>query len=264
MKISKKIFIKLSVLSIILVICFFSLWLDSRAKAAVILPGETMNLHVKMEVSKDGSTWYNYSGTDYSGNQTLTASPGDTIQIRVKVWNDGNGLALNVTGASSVTNPTYITSVSVINANLDGLDAISYVGDFFSGSGEATLSQVAAGTTEATSQQGLFSVTLASNIPAGETVVLGTVTISNYASPDAANNPFIKVARAEGLGNNSVIRIVVNPVSTQSASTQEDLPQTGSSVSNSSIVLLALGLLAIVFSISILVFRINRRKKDFK
>ncbi len=259
MKISKKIFIRMGTLLVIFMVCFFSFWLVIRTRAAVVMPGETMNLHVKMEASKDGTTWYNYSGTDYSANQNLSANPGDTIQIRVKVWNDGTGLAVNVTGTGSATNAAYISSTSVINANLDALDAVSYVGDFFSGSGEATLSQVAAGTTEATSQQGLFSITLSNNIPAGETVVLGTVTISNYGA--LTQNPFIKTAMAEGLGNNSIVRIVVNPT------TQESLPQTGSSILNLSIVFLALSLLAIVFGISILVLRTirtNRRKKDFK
>lgn len=228
MNLSKKSLRKLFIFLFSLTTVFLLIWPMVNVKGGEISPGEAVNLHIKAEASTDGTNWYNYSGTDYSGNQTLSANPGDTIQVRIKVWNDGDAPATGVVGTASVINSSYISSNSIINDDSDG-NSTSYSGSFFSGNGQGTLSSVGTGT-EGTSETGIFSLTLSNSIPDGETVLLGEITISDYGL--VVKNPFWGVARAEGLGNKSAIRVAVNvSQSTEiTSSTEEELPQTGGQI----------------------------------
>lgn len=210
MKIVKNFFMVLITLAILTLFFFPSAHFKSTAQE------DNVNLHIKVEVSKDGTTWYNYSGTEYSGNQTLSASPGDTIQVRIKIWNTGTFYVRNVTGTGTLTNSSYIASAAVINTDGDA-NGRNYDGYFFSGIGTGSIAQVDQGTTEASAELLLLSFTLSNNFPAGETVIFGEATISKYTI--IGRSDFIDRAYAEGTGRKSAIRIAVNVPLT--------LPQTG-------------------------------------
>ncbi len=226
-------------------------------KAEAAAPGDLdgVNLHIKTEGSLDhGATWFNFSGTEESDNASLNAVPGETIDYRIKVWNDGLLRdALNVQIEGTVTNPTYVTGL-VADGDADG-DLNGFVGFTFAGGGVGQIANIDIGGTELAGYQMIDGqIQLSNNIPAGTTIMLGTVRIVDYAPEGIGFNSLSRIAnifgvnraRADGAGRQSAIRITIGvgsssgtgtklaatPTESPTASITQTtaLPQTGGSI----------------------------------
>ena len=206
-------FFKKIILALLILALVFFLTRLPKTKAQ----DDEVNLYIKAEASADnGATWSNYSGIGHAaGNQTLNAKPGDTIQVRIKLWNTSTTEnATNVVGTGTLTNSSYVASASL-------LDAGHYTGYFFAGSGAGAIDQVNLNTDENTAEILLLSLTLSNNFPVGETIIIGEVNITNYGRGIIGiDNFLIDRARAEGVGRKSSFRIAVNVAA-------PPLPQTG-------------------------------------
>jgi len=196
----------------------------------------TINLHIKVEASKDqGATWYNYSGADYSGGQTLSANPGDTIWIRIKLWNDGEEAAGSIAGTGAISNYSYVSSATVLDADKDE-DTIPYDGYFFTGTGTGNIGVVLNGTSETFHAEQLLLAIKLSDVapPEGSNIILGEATISAYDELHPVKIPWVERALAAGLNRKSAVRIAINtsqttstPTPTPTPTSTENLPETG-------------------------------------
>lgn len=193
---------------------------------------DDVNLHIKLEGSlNNGVNWHNYSGTEFSGGESITANPGDTVLMRVKIWNTGDGNAYDVVSSGTLTNFAYVNAVNVVSTDADG-NGRSYTVD--PGVTGGTISQVNLGGTEpCTAQTGSECATLnfvlSDNFPVGQTVIVSEITIDSYTDRRVANslfNDMIREAYAVGTGRKSAARIVVNVAQPEVT----ELPQTGGSI----------------------------------
>ena len=205
------------------------------------------NCHIKVEVSRDGgATWYNYQTNPIgSGNSTLYANPGDSILIRLKGWYDADVELLGgqADGYITINNTVYIANPGVsVNLDSDG-DAVTYNPAFFTSSsaigmlavldGNATESDcvekdvITPGPPYSKCQMMRVGMQLGNNFPVGETIITGTVYVTNYTERQPVSwwdrlNLFGK-ARAQG-NINSTFRISVNVAGAQT------LPATGADI----------------------------------
>lgn len=225
--------------------------LASNVEAAAPGDLDQVDLHIKTEGSTDGGlTWFNFSGTEESGDISLNVNAGATISYRIKVWNDGTRDALNVQVEGTVTNPIYVTTL-VANGDADG-DLNGFDGFTFAGGGAGEIDNIDIGGSEIAGFQMINGqIQLSANIPAGTTIMLGTVTILNYDPEGWTLNPLQRIAsifgvnraHADGAGRQSAIRISINvgsssygvkgvttPEPTISEETPVILPQTGGSI----------------------------------
>lgn len=158
-------------------------------------------VYLKVEASKDnGTTWYNYSGTDSPESEILAVNPGDSILVRIKIWTT-ESTAYIVGGAGIVTNSQYLSDIELISLDSDE-NANEYDGYFFDESGIGTITIIGI-KDEATADSATARITIANNIPAG-TVIEGGVEITSAV--EVAWNPFGKVF-AQGL-KNSAFRLI--------------------------------------------------------
>ena len=186
-----------------------------------------VDLKFKIEGSTDNATWVNYSGTDFAGGQTITASPGDVIYWRVKIWNEGPQRALTIDNEAAYINDSYIELIDITNMDLDG-DEREYDG--------GDLDQVNEGTSEDTGYQGVSgSITLKNSFPEGETAIVFGGYVADYTAGALgfAPMPLVSRALAVGVNKSSAIRIVVNTTplanntTVATAPVITTLPQTG-------------------------------------
>lgn len=189
----------------------------------------SVNLHTKVEASSDnGATWHNYSGTEFSGGETITASPGDTILVRLKIWNSATTwYVTNLTGAATTTNSSYIQTATITSADYDG-NTNPYIGYFFDGTGAGAIATVLQSGSEngANCESLLASFTLSNDFPVGETVITAQATIGGYTENEVLvgeNEVLVGlldklgIAKAAGTGRNSTARIAVNVAATPTA-----------------------------------------------
>lgn len=177
--------------------------------------GDGVALFIKYDISTDnGVTWHNFTGTTDAGGEAITANSGDTVLVRVKTWNTGATNALDVTGHISTTNPSLISSATVLD-NSGG-----YTGFFISGAATGGITPVPAATGSTPGLTFTTALKLSNNFPTGQTIIDSTVTIDDYTIPKlpSYNPSLIQKAYADGAGGYSTIRIVVNSA---------PLPQTG-------------------------------------
>ena len=199
---------------------------------------DNVNVHVKVEVSSDGAMWYNYSGTESPGGSTLMAQPGDTIYIRVSIWNNGTAPTPAATGTGSITNSSYLGFTNVENDSDHG--GTSFTGSFFSGAGTGTTPFLGANTLESNAQSLTATAKLSADFPVGTTYITGQVTIIDYAliARLPSNLAFVDTALAAGRNRVSSFRVAVTveaPAAdnddsgdTQTTTeTAEELPSTG-------------------------------------
>lgn len=187
----------------------------SRVFAAGAGEVDGVDLHIKVEGSADhGATWFNFSASEpgEADNQTITVSPGEQIEFRVKVWNTGVLFrAANVDIAGSVTNAGYVSALD--------LTASDFIGFLSLNGGAGTAVLVQAGSTEdANFQEVQGTIQLAATFPVGQTLLVGNVNIVDYDPQALGFNPsrFIaqtlgfKRAFALGVDRASALRIAVN------------------------------------------------------
>lgn len=210
-------------------------FLINTPKVSAAGADDGVNLHIMAEASNDnGATWHNYSGTESPGGETITANPGETIKLKIQVWNTDTDNATVITGTGAITNGDYISSGVVRSDDADH-NGREYIGSFLPSSGDTGgLAQVnALGSKACNPNSGdeclTLAITLADSFPEGETIILGTFTITDYTSPRELIGykgnllNFMGRALAYGAGRNSIVRISVNVA----APTQ--LPATGPS-----------------------------------
>ena len=208
----------------------------------------SVNVHIKVEASNDGgTTWHNYSGTEYSGSETVSANPGDKVYLRAKIWNTATLWRVSdLTAIGEMTNYSYLSTAAVESADADH-NGTAFTGSFFSGTGQAAIATVLEGGVEngLNCEILLGSITLGNSFPSGETTLTAGATIGTYTETNMGVgllNKFFGIAKAEGTGRNSTARISVNvaqaltptPTSTPTPTPEptvaaSDLPQTGSS-----------------------------------
>lgn len=215
--------------SITLIIGIFLVLILLVANKAVLAaePGDEdgVDLKIKIEASTDhGATWVNFSGTDFSGNQSITANPGDQIDWRLKLWNEGAQLADNVDISEDYENEEYIDDITITDFDLDNDGR-----EFDSGD----ISRVDENTSENVGYQGVSgTITLVDNFPTEQTTIIFGGNISDYDAGFIAHSPWQLVERAfaVGVGKESFVRIVVNENNTveQNSNTNTRiLPPTG-------------------------------------
>ncbi len=191
-------------------------------------------LRTKLEVSKPGSDWMNYTAEDNPGNQTLSVNAGDTVTFRLKVWDVTSTAAQDIALATTVTNPQYIETANIFDGSsttdedLDG-DTLDYSVTSFdstAGTGTFALDAVAASGSENTGfESGTYTTKISGSTP-DQTLIEVTITLT------AANNlrflsrsSLLDRAFADDLGTTKVRILVQNPTPTATATTV--LPATG-------------------------------------
>jgi hypothetical protein len=180
--------------------------------------GDGYELLTRLEVSKDGSTWINYSAETNSGNQTLTVSPGDTIFLRLKTWDIGQSPATNIQFSSTFTNPTNIDAFDPFTSGNDDSDGDGLL--FYSavsvninaGTFLFSLDGVAGNTNEnAGYQSGTVAARIGANAPNGS-ITLITVQITDADHPVAYKiNQLFPRAYADEQGATQIRLLVYNP-----------------------------------------------------
>ena len=218
-----------------------------------ILPQKTEAIELNdylffwLEASKDnGATWHNYSGTDYSGNETVTANPGDTIKVKLTIWNaDDNLITTGISASGSLTNPSYLT-VPESGINDDADENLTPIGGVLTafGAGTATLDTLDDGglysscSDSATNcKSATFSLVLSNTFPVSKTIIFGEITISDFTDRGIqVKNPFIEKVYASSVGHQSAFRISVN-VAPSTPIVTTNLPATGSPMPYSDITL---------------------------
>lgn len=216
----KKIFIRVLILCFLLSLVFYP-W---NQVGAVTRGIGDVSLHLKAEVSPDnGTTWYNYSGDDNPEGESITINPGDTILLRVKMWNSGTAAAYNVQITGSVTNIEYIDGiVGDYNLDEDG-NGREFTSTFTS----ISISQVNPGGSEESGYESLVaSVTICdiADLPVGTTEFLLTVTGISY--DDELLPGEIGLLETISIDPSSTVRATVTNEGTTGLTT---LPKTGKS-----------------------------------
>lgn len=218
------------------------------AIAGAVYTENGVSVGVKVEVSKDGSSWYCFSG-DCTGGQTLTVNPGDSIAIRGYTWNEGETNAA-VTYGAIVTNSQYLTMpVEVfgvgqgdIDGNDIGMDSSNYATD---ANGTATFDVNLLGvnpipddylpTTSGPSDPeiGAIEVTIKDDVP-DQTVISLTFELKTASQYGVAQKyPLENPVYAQGLqGGISEARLIISNPSTPTVQTIQTLPQTGRPTQN--------------------------------
>ena len=198
-------------------------------------PGTNIELLTRLEVTKDGSSWYNYSVETNSGGQTLDINAGDTVTFKVKMWNTGSSNATSVSLAVNSTNSQYVETANIFdgsaasNADLDVDGHIYTLTGFTPSAGTATLGQdyVAAGTVETgdtNKESGTYTTKISSSTP-DQTLITVTMTVT-AAEEQRMVGGLLDRAFADSSGT-TVVRILVHNTSGVAQTTA--LPSTGKS-----------------------------------
>jgi len=197
-------------------------------KQSVRAQEDNVDLHIKLEASVDnGATWHNYSGTEFQGGESVNADPGDTVLMRIKIWNTGEGDASDVVSTGVLTNYAYVDNISAVSTDADGNGRSYTLGSEME---SGTITQVDNSGTEACtalsgSECASLNFVLSNDFPVGETVITSEVDIASYETRmmvGSLNNILAREVYAVGTGRKSAARIVVN------VAEPEVLPQTGS------------------------------------
>jgi len=195
--------------------------------------GGDFELRSKLEVSKPGSDWMNYTAEDNPGNQTLSANAGDTVTFRLKVWDVTTTAAQNIVLASTITNPQYIETANIFdgtsttNQDLDG-DTVDYSVTSMNsttGIGTFALEAVQASSSEnANFESGTYTTKISGSTP-DQTLIEVTITLT--AADELrmiGKNNLLDKAYADEFGTTRVRILVQNPTTT---TTTTVLPATG-------------------------------------
>jgi hypothetical protein len=141
------------------------------------------NLHIKLEVSKDGTHWYNYSGSEDPEGETLNCDPGDIVIIKVTLWNTGDVNAVNILGAGAITNSSYISSISHIEPDADH-NTREFTEIYFDEFHNGAIDLVEFGSTYDDDEESMTAVlTLSDDFPEGQTIITGAATIDALGLP---------------------------------------------------------------------------------
>jgi hypothetical protein len=208
--------------AIIIIAVISILGLSQIVGAGFAPEGQEFDLRTRLEVSKDGSNWYNYTAESNPGNQTLTVSPGDTITMRLKTWDVGSEAATNIGYTSSFTNPSYFSAFYTFgdagaNADVDGDATLYYNAGTFDMSGGTftfTLDGVDHNTTiNSGEQSGQVTATIGDDA-VDQGVILVTAQITDATEPPVIvgflDRLFPK-ALADAQATTQVRMIVSNP-----------------------------------------------------
>jgi hypothetical protein len=174
------------------------------------------DVHIKVEVSKDNVNWYNYSGTEYNGGQTLTLNAGESFWMRVKIWNTSGDY--NVSGTGSISTIAYFNPIPEFDIDLDADHNLnSFTTNYFIG-GTGSINNVTV-VSEGTAEALTVKASLISSVPA-DTVITGTANITSAVEPDSGPGQagFLGIGKAQAqMPRHSAFRIMVN----------QTLPRTG-------------------------------------
>ncbi|MDD3480877.1 MAG: hypothetical protein PHW75_01455 [Patescibacteria group bacterium] len=198
--------------------------------------GEGEAVGTRVEVSKNGTDWYNFYANENPGGQTLYVSPGDNLTFKGISWNAGLS-NLDVEFEAILTGTDYFADFDVFGDGADDLDGNT--NDYIAGletitdadNGTASFPVTLASglplvSDDASPEEGSITVTLADDIPDG-TVIMGIfqVTAAEVQQQIINFGTFGKYGRvfAQEPGE-STVRIVV-----QNATDDEEtvLPKTG-------------------------------------
>lgn len=221
----KKIFF--AVISIFVLFAFVVIF-NARA---VYDGGGGLAVGTKVTVSKDGTNFYNYTADENPGGQTLYVSPGDTLTFRGTVWNAGT-IDSVPSFQGIITNAQYFDSFDAFeggNDDIDGSGSYYVLNDSNIVNGSMVMdigiwSHLDNTKDEENPEIGQITARLKSDIP-DQTVIQGTFSLVG-AAPYLTFNPF-PIAHAQGVLDESVVRIVVQNPSGATAPTITTLPQTG-------------------------------------
>lgn len=220
---------------------------------------DTYDIGTRVEVSKDsGATWFSYDSSDdpaLGTGQTLTASPGDTLTFRVRVWNEGNTVANNVVGVGTETSFSYLSNVSGVfdNPDADG-NSQNITGGSIDTINIASLAS--GGSATSGEEMATFTGKVKSDVPNG-TVIKMHYEITSASHPVITFNPSAvwyslvpkAMADSDGTAVTEARVQVSNPtpvaVQTQPAVVQE-LPRTGTA--QTGYVFLVVGLMGSFFA----------------
>lgn len=178
------------------------------------------DIYAKVEASLDnGATWHNYASTKNAGSETLTIKGGDTILIRVKMWNESTDTDVtDAIGEGYLTNTDYISNSELVSLDEDE-NSIFFEGYFWGISGTGVVDLSSQGSESSGYESLTVRITIANNIPAN-TSIEGKVTVTNEG--EIVFNSFhknfgIPKVFADGIGRYSLCRMA----------TADALPQTG-------------------------------------
>lgn len=201
------------------------------------------SIGIRVEVSKDnGATWYSYDSSDASSlgtGYTLKVAPGDSIKMRIKMWNDGSGSCL-VQANGVKTGFEYLDGLSGTFDNLDeDGDTVSMLpspGDI------SNITVPVSGSTPTSGYQSAsINATVKSDAPENASMTLnytvgmalgGPMTVGSSSKKSFTQKiveAFIPTVRADGDGTaTSGLRVEVGiPVAGTTPVTVQELPKTG-------------------------------------
>lgn len=180
--------------------------------ASAVYNGGGTEINMRMDVSTDGTNWYNFTGDPADGNQTLTANAGDTLIFRLSTWNTGDNPALNLEFQAGINNVDYLEFANdFYDDDYDNNDN-AYSGNF---AGAITLPDIAANLLQEDAETGLLRVVIKDNIP-NNTLLQGSIELTGI---DIIG--LLPTAYAQGL-TESDFRILV-----RNTGNMEELPITG-------------------------------------
>lgn len=211
----KKIIIVLGVLALLLFVPIYIAYAGYGI-------GAGFNLKTRLEVSADNATWVNYLAEDNSGGDILTVSPGDTIYLRLKTWNEGGTAGEDTTFTGTFTNQQYLTNSTMFTGvgggsgdlDEDGLYGYAMTGGGYNsvtGIAEFLLTGVVNGSTdEVNFQTGGITSEISASTP-DQTLITVTVIITGTNPELAWLNRLLPRAYADEFGTTEVRILVDNP-----------------------------------------------------
>jgi len=198
-----------------LFLIFGSLFYLLNLTRAVKAQEDDVDLHIKLEVSDDGGdSWHNFSGTEFSGGESLPIIPNEQIIIRCKIWNTGEEDARDVNAIGEFDDfGLYIPGLVNTDADGNGRNFALAPGGGISG----VISQVDSLSTENCDDENgsecvELSITFFDDLPTEQILInlkgtLGVYTpggfLANYF------NHFAGSAYALGAGRDSTARLVI-------------------------------------------------------
>jgi len=234
--------IKKTIFSIISIFVLFSFVAVFSAKA-VYDNGEGIVIGVRVDVSKDGTNFYNYYSGEDPGLQTLIVKPGDTLTFRGTVWNAGE-FDISPVLAGEITNAQYFESIYAFqegDEDIDGSGGVYVLNSAISLVDGAAIFDIGiepdlkTAKNEDDPEIGQIRAVLKNDIP-DQTIIEGTFLLMDV-EPPAIGLPFkfFSVAHAQEALEYSYVRILVDNPSVQAADQTSpttspksaDLPETG-------------------------------------
>jgi len=205
-----------------------ALTVQGNAKAA----SQDVNLQLALTTSVDnGQTW---------GSDNRCVKPGDTVQIRTRIWNEGSDDVVQVFGDSEATNSQYLADCTPTNPNEDN-DNYAYTQNPLTDDGDIHVHSLAANSSETTGYQGsIVTCRIPPEVPC-DTEIRGTVMLTRYSNDQGSQEDrqvfnLIKKALAgptfaeQKFFTLSVNRDTCPRVCGSSTKKTTTLPETGSSI----------------------------------